>query len=45
LLGAEPYLPYQRPPLSKAFLAGEITVYISLSPGFNGGGKMCQMAA
>jgi 3-phenylpropionate/trans-cinnamate dioxygenase ferredoxin reductase subunit len=26
LLGAEPYLPYQRPPLSKAFLAGEITV-------------------
>ncbi len=26
LLGAEPYLPYQRPPLSKAFLAGEMTV-------------------
>jgi 3-phenylpropionate/trans-cinnamate dioxygenase ferredoxin reductase subunit len=26
LLGAEPYLPYQRPPLSKAFLAGEIEV-------------------
>jgi 3-phenylpropionate/trans-cinnamate dioxygenase ferredoxin reductase subunit len=24
LLGAEPYLPYQRPPLSKAFLAGEV---------------------
>jgi 3-phenylpropionate/trans-cinnamate dioxygenase ferredoxin reductase subunit len=26
LLGAEPHVPYQRPPLSKAFLAGEITV-------------------
>jgi 3-phenylpropionate/trans-cinnamate dioxygenase ferredoxin reductase component len=26
LLGAEPYLPYQRPPLSKAFLAGEISL-------------------
>ncbi len=26
LLGAEPYLPYQRPPLSKAFLAGETSV-------------------
>ncbi|NNM56556.1 NAD(P)/FAD-dependent oxidoreductase [Acidocella sp.] len=26
LLGAEPYLPYQRPPLSKAFLAGDMTV-------------------
>ncbi len=25
LLGAESYLPYQRPPLSKAFLAGETT--------------------
>jgi 3-phenylpropionate/trans-cinnamate dioxygenase ferredoxin reductase subunit len=25
LLGAEPYLPYQRPPLSKAFLAGEVS--------------------
>jgi 3-phenylpropionate/trans-cinnamate dioxygenase ferredoxin reductase subunit len=25
LLGAEPHLPYQRPPLSKAFLAGETT--------------------
>lgn len=24
MVGAEPYLPYQRPPLSKAFLAGEI---------------------
>jgi 3-phenylpropionate/trans-cinnamate dioxygenase ferredoxin reductase subunit len=24
LLGAEPYLPYQRPPLSKKFLAGEM---------------------
>ena len=26
LLSAEPYLPYHRPPLSKAFLAGEVTV-------------------
>jgi 3-phenylpropionate/trans-cinnamate dioxygenase ferredoxin reductase subunit len=26
LLGAEPHLPYQRPPLSKAYLAGEIAV-------------------
>lgn len=26
LLGAEPHLPYQRPPLSKAFLSGEITI-------------------
>jgi len=26
LLGAEPHLPYHRPPLSKAFLAGETTV-------------------
>lgn len=26
LLGAEPYLPYHRPPLSKAFLAGETSV-------------------
>ncbi len=26
LVGNEPYLPYQRPPLSKKFLAGEITV-------------------
>ena len=26
LIGAEPYLPYQRPPLSKAFLAGEMSV-------------------
>lgn len=26
LVGDEPYLPYQRPPLSKKFLAGEITV-------------------
>jgi 3-phenylpropionate/trans-cinnamate dioxygenase ferredoxin reductase subunit len=25
LLGAEAYLPYQRPPLSKAFLAGEVS--------------------
>ena len=25
LIGTEPYLPYQRPPLSKAFLAGETT--------------------
>jgi 3-phenylpropionate/trans-cinnamate dioxygenase ferredoxin reductase component len=25
LIGAEPHLPYQRPPLSKAFLAGQIT--------------------
>ena len=25
LIGDEPYLPYQRPPLSKKFLAGEIT--------------------
>jgi 3-phenylpropionate/trans-cinnamate dioxygenase ferredoxin reductase subunit len=25
LLSAEPYLPYQRPPLSKAFLAGNVT--------------------
>jgi len=25
LLGAEPHLPYHRPPLSKAFLAGEVT--------------------
>jgi 3-phenylpropionate/trans-cinnamate dioxygenase ferredoxin reductase component len=25
LIGAESYLPYQRPPLSKAFLAGEMT--------------------
>jgi 3-phenylpropionate/trans-cinnamate dioxygenase ferredoxin reductase subunit len=25
LLGAEPFLPYQRPPLSKAFLAGQTT--------------------
>ena len=25
LLGAEPHLPYHRPPLSKAFLAGETT--------------------
>lgn len=25
LIGSEPYLPYQRPPLSKAFLAGETT--------------------
>lgn len=24
LIGEEPYLPYQRPPLSKAFLAGEV---------------------
>ena len=23
LIGDEPYVPYQRPPLSKAFLAGE----------------------
>lgn len=26
LLSSEPYLPYHRPPLSKAFLAGEVTV-------------------
>jgi 3-phenylpropionate/trans-cinnamate dioxygenase ferredoxin reductase subunit len=26
LLSAEPYLPYHRPPLSKAFLAGDVTV-------------------
>ena len=26
LLGDEPHLPYQRPPLSKKFLAGEITL-------------------
>jgi 3-phenylpropionate/trans-cinnamate dioxygenase ferredoxin reductase component len=26
LLSAEPHLPYHRPPLSKAFLAGEVTV-------------------
>jgi 3-phenylpropionate/trans-cinnamate dioxygenase ferredoxin reductase subunit len=26
LLSAEPYLPYHRPPLSKAFLADEVTV-------------------
>jgi 3-phenylpropionate/trans-cinnamate dioxygenase ferredoxin reductase component len=26
LISAEPYLPYHRPPLSKAFLAGEVTV-------------------
>ena len=26
LVGAEPHLPYQRPPLSKAFLAGSISV-------------------
>ena len=26
LLSAEPYLPYQRPPLSKSFLAGEVTI-------------------
>jgi 3-phenylpropionate/trans-cinnamate dioxygenase ferredoxin reductase subunit len=26
LLGAEPYMPYHRPPLSKSFLAGETTV-------------------
>jgi 3-phenylpropionate/trans-cinnamate dioxygenase ferredoxin reductase component len=25
LVGSEPHLPYQRPPLSKAFLAGEVT--------------------
>ena len=24
MIGEEPYLPYQRPPLSKQFLAGEI---------------------
>ena len=26
LVGEEPYLPYQRPPLSKKFLAGEVDV-------------------
>ena len=26
LVGDEPYLPYQRPPLSKKFLAGEIDI-------------------
>lgn len=26
LIGEEPYLPYQRPPLSKAYLAGEIDI-------------------
>ena len=26
LIGDEPYLPYQRPPLSKAFLAGEVGI-------------------
>lgn len=26
ILGEEPYLPYQRPPLSKAYLAGELTL-------------------
>src|SRR5476649_2312208 len=26
LLGAEPYLPYQRPPLSKAWLKGDATL-------------------
>ncbi|HYP62755.1 MAG TPA: FAD/NAD(P)-binding oxidoreductase, partial [Acidocella sp.] len=26
LISAEAYLPYHRPPLSKAFLAGEVTV-------------------
>lgn len=26
LIGEEPYLPYQRPPLSKKFLAGELTI-------------------
>ncbi|BAI74837.1 FAD-dependent pyridine nucleotide-disulphide oxidoreductase (plasmid) [Azospirillum sp. B510] len=26
MIGEEPYLPYQRPPLSKAFLAGEVEV-------------------
>lgn len=26
MIGDEPYIPYQRPPLSKAFLAGDLTV-------------------
>ncbi len=26
LIGEEPHLPYLRPPLSKAFLAGEVTI-------------------
>ncbi len=26
IIGDEPYIPYQRPPLSKAFLAGDLTV-------------------
>ena len=26
MIGDEPYLPYQRPPLSKKFLAGELSI-------------------
>ena len=26
LIGEEPYIPYQRPPLSKAYLAGDLTL-------------------
>ena len=30
LIGDEPYLPYQRPPLSKKFLAGELASIASM---------------